>query len=259
VIKAVFFDLYETLITEWNGNQKKAVYSTDELGLDPKVFKAEWDSRRELRMNGTFLDHQSVIRDILNTHEISIDPDSIEKVHQKRVWAKKIPFQEVKPEVIELLQTLKEKGMKLGLISNCAPEEVSSWSTSKLADYFDAVVFSYEEKVGKPNPEIYYIACKKLGVTPEESIFVGDGGSNELVGATEAGLKAYHATWFLPEIISQKIQGFPKLNHPLELLAQAKLARTVTKNQGENMPKDPSKLSLDSRCSNNYLTFGKFV
>lgn len=60
MIKAVFFDLYETLITEWSGNQKKAVYSTDELGLDPKIFKAEWDNRRELRMNGTFPDHLSV-------------------------------------------------------------------------------------------------------------------------------------------------------------------------------------------------------
>jgi FMN phosphatase YigB (HAD superfamily) len=39
LIRAVFFDLYETLITEWNDNQKKAVYSTDELGLDHKVLK----------------------------------------------------------------------------------------------------------------------------------------------------------------------------------------------------------------------------
>jgi hypothetical protein len=44
------------------------------------------------------------------------------------------------------------------------------------------------------------------------------------VGATETGLKAYQATWFLPETISQKIQGFPKLNHPLELLNQVELA-----------------------------------
>ncbi|ANX11460.1 hypothetical protein ABE41_005525 [Fictibacillus arsenicus] len=224
MIKAVFFDLYETLITEWDGNQKKAVYSTDELGLDSKIFKAEWDNRRELRMNGTYPDHQSVLKDILNSHGKSSDRDMIEKVHQKRIWAKTVPFQEMHPEVIELLATLKEKGKKLGLISNCAPEEVSSWSRSKLADYFDAVVFSYEEKVAKPSPEIYHIASKKLGVTPEEAIFIGDGGSNELVGASEAGLKAYHATWFLPETISKKINGFPKLNHPLELLDQVELA-----------------------------------
>ncbi|MFE1245291.1 HAD family hydrolase [Fictibacillus sp. NPDC058756] len=224
MIKAVFFDLYETLITEWDGNKKKAVYSTDELGLDPKVFKNEWDSRRELRMNGTFPDYASVLRDILNSHGMSIDPDLIEKVHQKRVWAKKIPFQDVKPEVLELLQTLKERGMKVGLISNCAPEEVSSWSRSKLEEYFDAVVFSYEVKVAKPSPEIYHIGCKKLGVKPEEAIFIGDGGSNELVGAAEAGLKAYHATWFLPVDFSNKIQGFPKLRSPLDLLNRVELA-----------------------------------
>jgi HAD superfamily hydrolase (TIGR01549 family) len=224
LIKAVFFDLYETLITEWDGNQKKAVYSTDELGLNPKVFKAEWDSRRELRMNGTFPDHPSVVRDILNSHGKYSDPDVIEKVYQKRIWAKTVPFQQINPEVIELLARLKEKDIKLGLISNCAPEEVYSWSTSNLADYFDEVIFSYEVKFAKPSPEIYQLACEKIGVTPEESIFIGDGGSNELVGAAEAGLKAYHATWFLPADFSNKIQGFPKLCSPLDLLNQVELA-----------------------------------
>ncbi|WP_276516657.1 hypothetical protein [Fictibacillus nanhaiensis] len=41
MIKAVFFDLYETLITEWDGEQKKATYSTNILGLDKKIFKTE--------------------------------------------------------------------------------------------------------------------------------------------------------------------------------------------------------------------------
>lgn len=175
-------------------------------------------------MNGTFPDHQSVLRDILNSHGKFSDSDVIEKVHLKRIWAKTVPLQQINPEVIELLARLKEKGIKLGLISNCAPEEVFSWSTSKLADYFDEVVFSYEVKIAKPSPEIYQTACNKLGVTPEESIFLGDGGSNELVGAAEAGLKAYHATWFLPEDYSNNIQGFPMLCSPLDLLNQVELA-----------------------------------
>jgi HAD superfamily hydrolase (TIGR01549 family) len=225
LIRAVFFDLYETLITEWDGNQKKAAYSIDGLGLDPKIFKTEWDNRRELRMNGTFPDHQSVLRDILCSHGKTPDPVVIEEVHKERVRAKKVPFQKMNPEVLELLKTLKKRGIKLGLVSNCSPEEVNSWSSSKLADYFDVVVFSYEVRVAKPDPEIYQIACEKLGVTPEESIFIGDGGANELMGATRAGLHAYHATWFLPQNFIEQIQGFPKLNNPLDLLCQVELAR----------------------------------
>lgn len=220
MVKAVFFDLYETLITEWDGNTKKAAYSTGQLGLDQEIFKAEWDNRREERMNGTFPDHQSVLRDILNSHGLTIDHEWINKIHVERVRAKGVPFQDMNPEVVELLQSLKSGGIKLGLISNCAPEEVYSWNSCKLANYFDTVIFSYEVKCAKPNRQIYQIACEKLGVAPEECLFVGDGGANELTGAREAGMQAYHATWFLPDEFSKKISGFPKLEEPLELLDQ---------------------------------------
>lgn len=224
MIRAVFFDLYETLITEWDGDQRKAVYSTEPLGLDRKIYKAEWNRRRELRMNGTFPDHQSVLRDILSAQGRTVDSDLIESVHQERVRAKKVPFKEINPEIQELLQQLKERGLKVGLISNCAPEEVMAWSSCELANYFDEVVFSYEVKCAKPNPQIYKMGCELLEVIPQESIFIGDGGANELVGAAKAGMTAFHATWFLPDTISDRITEFPKLKKPLDLLTN-KLAR----------------------------------
>jgi putative hydrolase of the HAD superfamily len=220
LIKAIFFDLYETLITEWKNEKKKAVYSTEALGLDPKIFKQEWDIRREMRMDGTFPNHQSVLRDILNTHRIEVDPEVIERVHQERVRAKAVPFREMHPEVIEMLKQLKTLNIKLGLISNCAPEEVISWNSCELPNYFDTVIFSYEAKCAKPSPQIYHMACGKLGVTPQESIFVGDGGSDELYGAINAGIQAFQAAWFLPSYMSEKNKNFPKLSNPLDLLAQ---------------------------------------
>nr|WP_312577162.1 HAD hydrolase-like protein [Sedimentibacter sp.] len=41
----------------------------------------------------------------------------------------------------------------------------------------------------KPNCDIYNIAIKKLNVNPEKSVFVGDGGSDELLGARRVGMK----------------------------------------------------------------------
>ncbi|KZE68988.1 hypothetical protein AWM68_01600 [Fictibacillus phosphorivorans] len=220
MIKAVFFDLYETLITEWEDGKKKVTYSTDLLGLDQKIFKSEWDRRREFRMDGTFPDHQSVLRDILSSQGISHNPEVIEDIHQARVSAKAAAFQEIHGEVLELLRTLIDRRIKLGLISNAAPEEVYAWPSCILADYFDEVIFSYVVRVAKPNKQIYQIGCERLGVIPQESIFIGDGGANELVGAADFGMNAYHATWFLPETISEKIYGFPKLKKPLDLLEQ---------------------------------------
>ena len=41
----------------------------------------------------------------------------------------------------------------------------------------------------KPDPHIYQLACKRLGVTPDACLCVGDGGSRELTGATRVGMQ----------------------------------------------------------------------
>jgi HAD superfamily hydrolase (TIGR01509 family) len=216
--EAIYFDLYETLITEWKENQKKATYSIEALGIDENTYKREWAARGERRMNGTFTDHQSVLRDILTTLGKPIDEHAIDAIHQQRLMAKLIPFQEVDREVIQMLKTLREMKIKIGLISNCTPEEVIGFNDSDLADLFDDIIFSYKVKQAKPNAEIYWTACNRLNVSPDNSLFIVDGGSNELVGATNVGMKAYQATWFLPKHISDRIIEFPKLLKPMQVL-----------------------------------------
>jgi HAD superfamily hydrolase (TIGR01549 family) len=218
LVHAVFFDLFETLITEWENNQKKATYTVKGLGLDEHTYKKEWSIRRDRRMDGTFPDHQSVLRDILISQGRPINDDIIEKIHQQRVNTKLVPFMEIDNEIIQMLQTLKEMKVKIGLISNCTVEEVVGWEKSILADLFDDVVFSYAVKQSKPNSEIYLTACNNLKVSPENSLFIGDGGSNELQGASQVGMKAYHAIWFQPSYISEKITGFPKLEKPMQIV-----------------------------------------
>ena len=52
----------------------------------------------------------------------------------------------------------------------------------------------------KPEPEIYLEATSRLGVSPAEALFVGDGGDDELPGAERAGLRSAHAAWFRGEV-----------------------------------------------------------
>ncbi len=42
----------------------------------------------------------------------------------------------------------------------------------------------------KPNPGIYRLACERLRVEPSDCLFIGDGGSGELTGATNVGMDA---------------------------------------------------------------------
>lgn len=64
---------------------------------------------------------------------------------------------------------------KIGLLSNIS----SDWITRELLtkaeqELFDALVFSYEVGVAKPNPRIYEIACERLGVAPAEAVMIDD-------------------------------------------------------------------------------------
>lgn len=77
----------------------------------------------------------------------------------------------------------------------------------------------------KPDAKIYHLACQRLHVVPGHALFVGDGGSDELVGATNAGMTAYWATWFLDRWLAGFIMGresaesCPKFRKPEELVA----------------------------------------
>ena len=58
-----------------------------------------------------------------------------------------------------------------------------------MASLFDDVIFSCDVGILKPDKEIYELAMAHLNVKPEASMFVGDGGSSELMGAKLVGMR----------------------------------------------------------------------
>jgi putative hydrolase of the HAD superfamily len=214
--KAVFFDLFETLVTEFAGGRRISKRSYDYqslLGLSNDEFRKEWGNRQERRMNGEFGDFREVVKDIVVGKGLPVNEEAIRHLYQERVKEKAIPFENIDPEMIDVLRRLQGQ-VKLGLISNCTEEEVGRWPQCALAEYFDDCVFSYEVKCSKPDPAIYALACKRLGVLPEECVFIGDGGSNELSGASAAGMRPFHAVWFNSCVQNE----FPKLRSLRDVL-----------------------------------------
>ncbi len=82
-------------------------------------------------------------------------------------------FADLRPEtaMIEAVRAARAAGVKTGLISN-------SWGLGIYdrapIDLFDAAVISGEVGLHKPQPEIYLLACERLGVEPAEAVFVDD-------------------------------------------------------------------------------------
>jgi putative hydrolase of the HAD superfamily len=93
-----------------------------------------------------------------------------------------------RPDAPKVLSQLKEAGHKTGLISDCTHEVPAIWPETTFAPLIDVAVFSCSVGMRKPDPRIYHLAAERLEVRPEQCLFVGDGGSNELSGALEAGM-----------------------------------------------------------------------
>jgi|SRR6266487_6579305 len=90
---------------------------------------------------------------------------------------------------IETLEWLTACGLRIGLVSNCAPDIPRMWSTSVFAKYFDYCAFSCQGGAVKPDPAIYRAALDSLRLLPDQTLYVGDGSDEELSGAARCGLR----------------------------------------------------------------------
>ena len=89
----------------------------------------------------------------------------------------------------ELLSYLKENGIKTALATS-TPNDIAGLYLykSKLPDYLDAIVFGNEVKRGKPNPDIFLEAGRRIGANAEETLVVGDS-SFDMLGGHAAGMR----------------------------------------------------------------------
>jgi HAD superfamily hydrolase (TIGR01509 family) len=90
---------------------------------------------------------------------------------------------------VETLDELRRRGLRLGLISVCSEDVCLVFPETPFAGRFDATVFSADCGLMKPDPEIYRLACRRLGVSPDECLYVGDGANDELAGAAAVGMR----------------------------------------------------------------------
>ncbi len=96
------------------------------------------------------------------------------------------------PEVEQTLGRLKESGIKLALISNLATPYKQPFFDLGLDSYFDALVFSCDCGLAKPQPDIYRKALTSLAVAAEQSVMVGDSYRADVEGPAEVGIQGIH-------------------------------------------------------------------
>ncbi|MCQ2432238.1 MAG: HAD-IA family hydrolase [Clostridia bacterium] len=221
MIKAVIFDMFETLITQFETPLYFGDQMADEAEIRRSDFLAMWRPTGDDRTTGK-LTLEEVLTDILIEYDCYTD-ELLDRLVNGRIETKRDCFRHLHPGILPMLEGLKSRGVKIGLISNCFSEEVGVIKESVLWPFFDAPCLSFELGVMKPSPEIFAVCAEKLGAKPEECLYVGDGGSRELYAARDYGMTALQAMWYIKgreERQSTRDENFPALNQPEDVFAR---------------------------------------
>lgn len=87
--------------------------------------------------------------------------------------AKAIQFSEKNDELLNFILEKRDQ-YKTAMLSNVSAVIWNYYTPEQMEKYFDKVVLSYQEAIAKPDPRIYQLVCKRLGVEPSECVFADD-------------------------------------------------------------------------------------
>lgn len=190
MIAAVLFDLDETLLDRTGSltdflTDQHARFADALAGISLERFR-----ERFLALDARGSMHKSVLYPALLA-EFGGAPDAAGPLFEDYMESScrhARPF----PGMEEVLAALRGRGLKLGIVSN--GETTLQWrNIDALGLQMDAVLISQAEGVRKPDAAIFSRAAGRLGVTPEQCLFVGDNPVADVLGARKAGMQA---VWF---------------------------------------------------------------
>lgn len=196
-IKGIFFDIGWTLVQPRSGDWMFSSFARQYFPQD----KLDNDRARAAMKEGSaYLDSHHLLSTIEEEEalfyryyagisaalpELGLTDEDVRKVAKEQ--ATYIGPYQVYPDAIPTLQALKGK-YKLGIISDTWPSIVPRMEAYGLREFFGCVTYSYTLGVYKPHPKMYADALGKMGLPPEQTVFVDDFTGN-LEGARAAGIQ----------------------------------------------------------------------
>ena len=99
------------------------------------------------------------------------------------------------PGIKELLESLKTDGFRMGVVTSRTRESAQRYMDMfGIGDYFEEMVSCDDTDIHKPNPEPILLCLKKMGITAEEALMVGDS-PFDIKCANNAGVKSVLVGW----------------------------------------------------------------
>lgn len=141
------------------------------IGIDPKICK-------EVYLENNYLVHIEGLSFEDLWHELLIKFNKIEKEEEIIKFLRIQRNKEINQDLINLIKTLREKGYKIGLLSNNSTKINEEIKENGLQKYFDEILISEDIGFKKPDPKAFNVLLKKFNIKPEELIFVDDSKSS---------------------------------------------------------------------------------
>jgi putative hydrolase of the HAD superfamily len=201
MIKAVFFDFYNTLVRFWPPLDEIQQASCQELGLRVSkeginrgyavgdVYFNQENERRPLalRTDAERLDFFARYEQlILENAGLPVSLGLAKQIWQIAISVPKdfVPFEDTMPA----LARLHERGYRLGILSNLRRDMAALCQQLGLSPYLDFCISSTEAGAEKPHPPIFLAALKRASVAPGEAVHVGDQHRSDVLGARAVGI-----------------------------------------------------------------------
>ncbi len=201
MIKAIFFDLFNTLVTYKPSREDMQLEALGAIGLNARredicrgiksadeYFYAQnatspMKSLSETERKKVWMGYETIV-----FQEAGLQP-SPTNLGMTLGYMEKVKFEmALYDDVIPALDDLRKDSFVLGLISNIDKDISSMCQTLGLSDRLDVVVTSLDSGFFKPSPQIFQMAARKAEVDPDEAVYVGDQYAADVVGSRGAGM-----------------------------------------------------------------------
>lgn len=187
-LKAVLFDLYDTLTYADRRRYEEKMNTCAKIcNVRPEEFAATWKSLVVVSNLGKLPKTEDRVRAVLRILCVLEDQEVIDAVtitEHEFLKSGILLFD----DAISTLVSLRNAGLKLGLVTNASPSVRVVLTNHRIEEYMDCTIISSEVGYRKPDIRIYKIGLEKLGVEARDCVFVGDGNDGELDGAHKLGI-----------------------------------------------------------------------
>lgn len=192
--EAVLFDLDDTLYSraEAAAMTYPGMFAACLYPNRSRSFLEEAANYMMAHANPVSMVHEETFRTLFKRYppDVEYDRDLCVRYYSDHITDFVRPF----PETLPLLKLLKQNGVRTAIVTNITPERLASQKKKvhvmQLEPYLDAVLYSGELGIHKPDRRIFDCAAACLGVANENCLFVGDDFTSDVQGALGADMEA---------------------------------------------------------------------